>query len=131
MSYDKNKMTAEQVMEHNRQVALKRMERAAAEAAKYDAGKPQLSLIPYTALHQLTRALEFGAKKYGRDNWKRGMNYTRLIDATLRHILAFNEGENRDKESGISHLGHAMANLAFLIDYTIKQRGTDDRTKAD
>jgi len=32
----------------------------------------------------------------------------------LRHIFDFLKGNNNDLESGISHIGHIMANAMFL-----------------
>lgn len=83
---------------------------------KHDQGKPQLSLIPRSALIAEAHVMGFGAEKYGRDNWKHGLHYTRLIDAALRHILAYNDGEDNDPETGLSHLAHARCCLGMLID---------------
>ncbi len=41
---------------------------------KHDAGKADYSLLPFEALEQVVRVLDFGANKYGRDNWKRVEN---------------------------------------------------------
>ena len=96
-------------------------------SVKHDGGKAQLSIIPKVALEYEAQALMYGANKYGRDNYKLGMEYTRLLDATLRHIYAFREKEDDDPESSLSHLGHARANLAMLIYYVENEIGTDDR----
>lgn len=97
---------------------------------KFDAGKPPLSLIPKSALDQEALVLGFGAAKYGRNNWRKGIAWSRLIDATLRHITAFNEGEDFDPETGLSHLAHARCGLAFLIEYSETHKELDDRAKA-
>lgn len=99
------------------------------QADKFDNGKPQISLIPFTALIHEARVMEFGAAKYGRDNWREGMDWTRLIDATLRHTLAFNDGETYDPESSILHVAHARCNLAMLTEYIVKELGRDDRAR--
>lgn len=96
---------------------------------KFDKGKAQLSLVPLAALEEEAKVFEFGAAKYGRDNYKAGMDYSRLIDAALRHINAFNSGEDLDPESGLSHLGHARCCLAMLLYYKAKGKGTDNRYK--
>lgn len=96
-------------------------------ALKYDSGKPPLGLIPRSALVWEAAVMGFGASKYGRDNWRKGMEWSRLVDAALRHITAFNAGEDIDPESGLHHLGHARCCLAFLAEYVDKQLGTDDR----
>ena len=66
---------------------------------KFDTGKPPLGLIPRQALEAEAQVMAFGANKYGRDNWRGGMDWTRLSDAALRHITAFVDGEDVDPES--------------------------------
>jgi Domain of unknown function (DUF5664) len=102
-------------------------ENDAKSATKYDIGKPQLGLIPRAGLEHEARAFAYGAKKYGKNNYKSGMGYSRLIDATLRHIMAFASGEDLDPESNLLHLGHAKANLSMLLHYIDNKVGTDDR----
>ncbi len=41
------------------------------EGRKADAGKPRLSLLPWRAVQQIVAVMEFGAAKYGADNWQR------------------------------------------------------------
>lgn len=53
----------------------------------------------------------------GRDNWKLGgpqMTVTKLFASLFRHIASFLGGEDLDKESGLSHIGHCMCNIMFL-----------------
>jgi hypothetical protein len=82
---------------------------------KFDAGKADLSLIPLPALEQTARAFMLGEKKYGRYNYTNGLEASRLIGASLRHISSWMEGEDTDPESGASHLGHASACLAMVL----------------
>lgn len=96
-------------------------------ASKFDQGKPPIGLIPRSALEAEARVLGFGAAKYGRDNWRKGMAYSRLIDAAFRHLTAFADGESRDPESGESHLAHLKCCASFLIEFVEKGLGTDDR----
>lgn len=97
------------------------------EGAKFDMGKPPLSLLPRAALEAEAMVLAYGANKYGRDNWRLGMDHSRLLDACLRHIVAYAEGEDVDPESGLSHLAHARCGLGFLLHYRTAGVGTDDR----
>ena len=98
-------------------------------AIKFDAEKPPLSLISRTALLEEARVMAFGRDKYGTHNWRNGMDFSRLMDACLRHVYAFADGEDNDKETGLSHLAHARCCLAFLAEYQGKSIGTDDRFK--
>lgn len=80
------------------------------------------SFIEGTALAQ-----GFGAKKYGDWNFTKGIAYTRLINAAMRHIIAFMWGEDNDPESGLSHIDHAAANLNMLKFMISEKSDMDDR----
>lgn len=86
---------------------------------KFDAGKPEFQLIAqfYEDLGVCNEVLEMGAKKYGRDNWKKGRSpedIQRYKNAALRHIFASMNGEPIDAESGRPHLYHALCSLLFV-----------------
>ena len=87
------------------------------EATKYDTGKNRLELIPPEFIEGVAHVLTFGANKYGDFNWTKGLKYSRIIGALMRHLLAFIKGERLDKESGLPHLWHVGCNLAFLITF--------------
>lgn len=97
------------------------------QANKFDFDKPPVGLIPSSAMLEEAMVMGHGEKKYGRDNWRQGMAWCRLIDATMRHILAFKEGEDFDPETSLHHLAHARCNLAFLIEYYTTHPELDDR----
>jgi Domain of unknown function (DUF5664) len=105
----------------------KRASATVADFKKFDSGKPPISLIPRVAIEGEARVLGFGADKYGKDNWRKGCEWSRYIDAALRHMHAFAAGEDNDPESGESHLHHARCCLGFLAEYVDKNIGTDDR----
>lgn len=97
------------------------------DGIKHDTGKPPLSWVPRSLKESVAQVLEFGATKYGRDNWRKGMEWSRILDAALRHMEKWNSGEDLDHETGLSHLAHAATNLAFLIEYQQEELGTDNR----
>lgn len=104
------------------------------EAKKFDAGKAMVSLLPSQPLIMTAKVLNFGAQKYDAHNWRKGMKYSRLYDAALRHILSAKEGEDLDKESGLPHLAHAICGLLFLLEYHCKSEkysSFDDRFVID
>lgn len=96
---------------------------------KHDTGKNRVDLIPPTAIEAMGEAFTFGASKYADHNWAKGFNYSRLIGAAMRHILAYSRGEDKDPESGLSHIAHAQACLAMLSAHEVERLGTDDRRK--
>jgi len=94
---------------------------------KFDNNKPRISLIPREALEGMAKALTFGSVKYSAHNFKNGLLYSRLADATLRHILAWVDNETNDPESGLSHLDHALASLSMLKYMEVNKPEMDDR----
>jgi len=86
-------------------------------------------LDPY-ALAQLAEVLTFGAQKYEAHNWRKGIAYSRLTAAALRHITAFMNGEDRDPETGLPHPAHAMCCMMFLIWMMEQRDDMDDRWKS-
>jgi len=97
------------------------------EGRKDDAGKPQMELIPPELMTAVGDILTFGAGKYGVRNWERGMAWSRVFGALMRHLWAWWAGQSRDAETGRSHLWHAACCIAFLIAYEERRTGTDDR----
>jgi hypothetical protein len=97
------------------------------EGKKFDQDKPKLSYLPYEALLGAAKVFEFGAAKYGKHNYKAGMDWSRPWDAAQRHLQAWWDGESHDPESGRSHLDHALCNLMMLKFYEERKVGTDDR----
>jgi len=84
---------------------------------KYDSGKPQLDLVPPSLDEAVGDILTLGAKKYASHNWRKGINYSRIVASLKRHMNEFYKGNLIDKESGKPHLHHAACNIAFLIEY--------------
>ena len=124
MSYDTSRKTQSKLIE---EFAGNTKEKT--EGKKYDRGKPKVDLIPSAALLEVAKVMTFGAEKYGDHNWRSGMDWSRYTAAALRHILAYNDGEDNDKESGINHIAHAIAGLMMLLEYNVKGVGNDDRYK--
>lgn len=97
------------------------------KAKKADTGKPSITMIPSGPLKDLAQVFMFGAKKYGKGNWKEGFVYSRLLDAVYRHMMAWFEGEDLDPESGLPHLSHATWGLIILRHFETNGGGFDDR----
>lgn len=104
-------------------------------ARKDDKGKPPISLIPRSALLAEARVLAKGKERYGAHNWREGgIAWSRLLDAAMRHIAAFTDGEDFDngpEGSKELHLANARCCLGFLIEYYEKGLGQDDRYKPE
>ena len=97
------------------------------QAAKADAGKPQLTLVPTEIIYAIERVRRFGIMKYhDPDNWKK-VDPQRYRDALFRHLLAYiRDPQSVDEESGLPHLWHIACNVAFLCELEY-----DDETDAE
>lgn len=84
------------------------------QADRYNTDKPKLSMLDFNALEDTVKVLEFGANKYARDNWKKGLVFSEVLDSMLRHIAALQNGEWIDPESNLPHIGHIGCNAMFL-----------------
>jgi hypothetical protein len=98
-------------------------------ALKFDQNKLPLNLLSTEAMNQTAAVLAFGAQKYAAHNWRAGFAWSRPLAAAMRHLTAFNDGEDRDPESGLSHLAHAACCIMFLLEFEKTHRHLDDRYK--
>jgi hypothetical protein len=98
---------------------------------KYDGEKPDMSLFSTTWLVGVAQVLTFGKKKYAAHNWRKGIERSRLIAAALRHITAYNAGEDLDPETGLSHLDHASCCIMFARELHETRPDLDDRYKKE
>ena len=86
------------------------------QGRKDDTGKADWTLMPFKALEPVVRVLEFGAYKYGRENWKSVQTpRRRYLAAAYRHLNSITDGEWPDKESNLPHAAHAICCLLFLL----------------
>ena len=98
-----------------------------AAGQKHDTGKPPITLLDRDFLEGTAQVMRFGAEKYGRHNWCKGISHTRLADAAMRHLIAWASGEDIDPESGLPHIDHASASLNMLRGNQRLHPGLDDR----
>lgn len=97
---------------------------------KEDEDKNQLDLIPPELVFAVGEVMTYGAKKYAPYNWAKGMKWSRVFAALMRHLWAWWAGRKSDPETGMSDLHHAACCIAFLIAYEQRGSGEDDRFKS-
>ena len=97
---------------------------------KADSGKPPISLLDRDFIEGTAQVMAFGAEKYGRHNWCGGIQHSRLVDAAMRHLIAYAGGEDLDPESGLPHTDHAAASINMLRGNQRLHPELDDRYKA-
>lgn len=86
-------------------------------------GKLRLNLIPPEALVSIAKVREFGVRKY-KDPWAwvAKVSVEDFVEATKRHLLARDRGEEIDPESGLEHIEHALCSLAMAVEVLRKER---------
>lgn len=92
--------------------------------------KPRLSLVPPSGLIYAALAMGNGADKYGAYNWREKKVQAMIyLDAAMRHLQSWQDGEENASDSGIPHLGHALATILILIDAKETDCLIDNRPK--
>jgi len=74
-------------------------------------GKGRFDLLPIHAIIRLARHFENGAKKYGDDNWRKGIPLRRYLDSMMRHAFKFAGGLDDE-----DHLGAIIWNACCLLE---------------
>lgn len=85
---------------------------------RFNEGKRKWSLVHYKSLEPMIEVLEFGAKKYTADNWKKGMDKKQILECLQRHLAKLMDGETHDPESKLHHVGHILCNAMFYSYFT-------------
>lgn len=93
-------------------------------------GKAPISMVLEAkhALIGVAQVLGFGAAKYARGNWRKGLKHTTTADSLVRHLSAYLAGEDLDPESGLPHVDHVLANALFLAEHFRTHPNLDDRS---
>lgn len=90
--------------------------------------KVSISKLPAIAVIQGAMAMMDGAGKYGPYNWReKDVIASIYVDAALRHLYCWFEGQRNASDSRVHHLGHAIACCAILLDAESIGHMVDDR----
>jgi len=80
-------------------------------------GKLPLNLVPPRAYASIAKVREFGNNKYNSPwGWLEHTTPDQYIEATKRHLLKLAMKEEKDPESGLLHLEHALCSLAMAVE---------------
>jgi hypothetical protein len=89
-------------------------------SVKNDEGKLRYDLLPWDAIEEVVKVLDYGIKKYPNpnENWRKNStkeDIKRFEAAMLRHYSAMKQGKMLDDESGLPHISHVATNVLFII----------------
>lgn len=110
------------------EIRRRELAKGATDGLHFDEGKLDWSLLPFDAVEDMVAVLMYGARKYGKTNWQKGIAFTRVWNSAMRHLLAWRKQIDTDPESGLPHLAHAMCNIMFL---TFFSKDAEIRKKFD
>lgn len=102
-----------------------------ATGVKYDQDKADMSLLSNIALVKVAQVMTFGKRKYSAHNWRGGFVWSRPLAAAVRHLFAYIGGEDKDPETGLSHLAHCACCIMFLLEFEETHKSLDDRYKKE
>jgi hypothetical protein len=93
--------------------------------------KVPMGLVPAVTIAYCALGHLEGDLKYGRTNWREaGVRTMIYVDACLRHIEKFKDGEWADPTTNVPHLANALACLSIIIDAHHSGKLNDDRPKS-
>ncbi len=86
--------------------------------------KPDYTLIPFEALEEVVKVLEFGKEKYPANDWEK-QDFDKHYRSLLRHVI--NAKQGNDAESGLPHLAHAACRILMML--ALQKRKEHERSK--
>lgn len=96
-------------------------------AAKH---RVKMALLPSVGVIHGAAACMDGARKYGAFNWRdEKIALMEYASAAQRHLADWIDGEDVAPDSGVHHLGHAIATCAIMLDAVELNEAIDDRPK--
>jgi len=84
--------------------------------------KLRYDLIPPEALEALAYVYTAGAEKYGPRDWERGVAYSHMYAALMRHLERWRMGEDYDPDDGQHHLASVVWRAMALLTYELRGR---------
>jgi hypothetical protein len=99
------------------------------KAFRTNENKLRYDLCPAIAQREYAKVWTEGLKKYPARNWEKGFLFSEVIASAMRHLEAMRLGEMIDKESGLLHSAHLMANAAMLTEFHFTHPELNDLKK--
>jgi hypothetical protein len=88
----------------------------------------QFGTMPVRVLWEVAVGMMEGGLKYGRHSYRAaGVRATVYTDAAIGHVTQWIEGEDKDPDTGLSHITKAICSLMVLRDGMLEDNFVDDR----
>jgi hypothetical protein len=84
-------------------------------------GKGRLDLMPLTAIIEVSKHCEQGAKKYGEHNIDKGIPQHSLCDSAMRHLIKYMRGDDDE-----NHIVAAAWNLLWAVEQHVNRSELND-----
>ena len=101
------------------------------KAQRTNKNKIELSQCPPEIVWAIATVLMKSDKnhggKYDTGNWKKGSNFTQLLDCMERHFSKMKAGLDNDEEDGLPHSWHLATNVMFYIFNELYHPENDNR----
>lgn len=93
--------------------------------------KPPLMQLPLVAVIHASMAHYDGELKYGFRNWREHpVEALTYLNAAMRHLQLWTEGEEYARDTGVNNLGSVIACCAILLDAQLNHALIDNRSKS-
>lgn len=92
------------------------------KALRYNEDKRKWSLVHFKSIEPMVEVLEYGAKKYAPENWKKGLDKKEILESMMRHLASLMDGDTLDEDSKCKHIGHIMCNAMFYEYHNNKEQ---------
>lgn len=103
-------------------------EEAPETSARHNSGKTQTRELDPSFILGMGDVLTKSRAKYEHFNWCKPTKLSTPYESAMRHLMAFQSGENIDPETGLSHLLHVATNIMFMYYHiTNNPEFSDDR----
>lgn len=89
--------------------------------------KINVNLVPFALLGHASLGLNYGATKYAPRNFERGLSASSLCESIRRHLIAFENRETIDADSGLDHVSLLASSVAMLCHNYTHDVMVDDR----
>ena len=84
-------------------------------------GKGRMDLLPMTAIIELSKHCEEGAKKYGEHNVDKGIPQHSFCDSAMRHLIKYMRGDADE-----NHIRAAAWNIMWALNQSVERPELND-----